>query len=67
MKLDTKILEFEKCVLKKNQKIKNWEEPGSNVDLEYLHINLTMLKRRLKVLFKREEFHNTGSNPMMCR
>jgi hypothetical protein len=53
--------------LKKKSKNQKLEEPGSNVDLEYLHINLTMLKPRLKVLFKREELHNTGSNPMMCR
>jgi hypothetical protein len=64
MKLDTKILEFEKYVKTKNQKL---EEPGSNVDPEYLHINFTMLKSRLEVLYKGEELHNTGSNAMMSR
>jgi hypothetical protein len=39
MKLDTKILEFEKCVKTKNQKL---AEPGSKVELEYLYINFTM-------------------------
>jgi hypothetical protein len=42
-------------VSKQKIKIQKLEEPGS------------MLKLGSEVLFKREELHNTGSNPMMCR